>query len=169
MRKLKRQIKALKKAQKDGDSGGGKAKPHKVKKQAKFNRNNPGAHIPAAEWKELTDEQKEAARKARERDGIPSRRTNATLETEETRTVSAVTIRELKELLARGADDDDSVPEDSTPKKLVPVTTSFPPHLLHPPPAKPLVTTQRQVAYQMSDKQQQTSGQSNKKRKQGPR
>ena len=122
--------------------GGGKTKPHKVNKQVKFNRNNPGAYIPAAEWKKLTDEQKEAARKAREKDGIPSRRTNATVETEEIRTVDAMTVRELKELLAQGTDDDDSVPEDSAPRKLVPVTTAHPHHLLQSPPPRPLVTTQ---------------------------
>ena len=115
------------------------------------------ATIAAAEWKKLTDEHKEAARKAREKDGIPSGRTNATVETEETRKVSTVTIRELKELLAQGTDDDDRVPEDSTPRKLVPVTITFPPHLLQSSPPKPLVTTQRQVAHQQSDKQQQTS------------
>ena len=153
----------------NGKGNGGKSKPHKVNKQAKFSRNNPGAYIPAAEWKKLTDEQKEAARKAREKDGIPSRRTNATLETEEERTLKSLTVRELKELLAQGTDDDDSVPEDSTPRKLVPVTTDYPDHLLQSPPPRPLVTTQRQVAYQNSDRQQSPHDQSNKKRKRGPR
>ena len=125
--------------------------------------------VPAAEWKKLTDEQKEAARKAREKDGIPSRRTNATVETEEERTLKALTVRELQELIDQRKEDDDSVPEDSTPRKLVPVTTAYPPHLLHSPPPRPLVTTQRQVAYQQSNKQQQEPGQSNKKRKRGPR
>ena len=142
----------MKNAQGNGKGNGGKPKPHKVNKQAKFNRNNPGAHIPAAEWKKLTDEQKEAARKAREKDGIPSRRTNATVETEEKRTLNAMTIRELRELLVQGTDDDDSVPEDSPPRKLVPVTTAHPPHLLQSPLPRPLVTTQQQVAYQTSDK-----------------
>ena len=111
----------------------------------------------------------EAARKAREKEGIPSRRTNATLEIEEERTLKSLTVRELKELLAQGTDDDDSVPEDSPPRKLVPVTTDYPDHLLQSPPPRPLVTTQRQVAYQNSDRQQPPHDQSNKKRKKGPR
>ena len=70
MKKLRRKLKQVQAKLNKKRNGGG---PHKKNTSAKCSKKNPGAFIPASEWRKLSDEQKEAARKARQADGISTR------------------------------------------------------------------------------------------------
>jgi hypothetical protein len=68
---VKRDLKQLKSKLMMADSKA-KGSPAKKKNQAyKYDKNNPGAYIPAGEWKLLDSDQRKAARDARMKDGIP--------------------------------------------------------------------------------------------------
>ena len=100
----------------DGDNGGNrngrngrhKKPPHKKNQKTKFNPKNPKGWIKGNKnWANLPKEQKEAARKARAEDGIPTREER--LESEQ-RSVGALSTRK---------DDTDSMDvdeEESGPK-----------------------------------------------------
>ena len=155
VKKLKREIKALKKGHGGKDSGD-KPKVHKSNKTnqaAKFSRSNPGAHIPPNEWKKLTAEQREAARKARERDGISTTRNNGTLATgNEERTVSVLRAVTMDSALAEGTDD----LSIDAPRQLL-AATHVPPHMLESPPGRSLMTTQRQELYKKGSKRKRST------------
>ena len=52
-------------------------KATKKNQSDKFSRSNSGAYIPLEEWKKLSDEEKAAARAARHKAGIPTRKVGA--------------------------------------------------------------------------------------------
>ena len=71
IKKAQRKIKKLEAKIKKKDK---KLKATKRNQATKFNKRNPGAYIPAAEWHKLSPEEKVAARKARQAQGIPVRK-----------------------------------------------------------------------------------------------
>ena len=74
-RRLKKAERKLKKAQRKHEQV--KSGAHKKNSSNKFSSGNPGAYIPTSEWRKLTEEQKAEARKARQKDGIPTRKVGA--------------------------------------------------------------------------------------------
>ena len=141
LKALRRQIKNLKQRLNKKQKG----KAHKKNTASKFDRSNPGAYVPTKVWGEMSDEQKEAARAARMRDGIPSRRG-----------VSAISTQPAVE--SSDESDDESVKEVKTiqiqtlKRKASPSSGTevkkVPKKLLKSPSYTPVNTTQRQALYQ---------------------
>ena len=125
IKRAKRKLKQLRaKINKSKD----KLNAHKRNTAAKYSRSNPGAYIPASEWKKLTPEEMDAARKARQTAGIP------------TRSVGALSTKSNKQ-------EEDMEIVDLSGTSNISQLKQVPPHLLKAPPKGGLVTSQRQAMY----------------------
>ena len=153
IKKAQRRIKQLQAKIKRGEK---KLRAAKKNSARKFNKKNPGAYIPAAEWKKLTDEEKSAARKAREAQGIPTRRVGAL-----TTSRSADQDEDMEDAIADGVanmglecdqDEEDSEERGDSdgPAQLASLKQGppqVPPSLLVAPKTKSVATTQRERFY----------------------
>ena len=127
VKKLKRKVKALKKKAKTYKDKGSKG-AHKKNEATKFSKSNPGAFIPYSEWNKLSEEEKKAAREARQAAGIPTRK-----------------IASMSISTGSGSDSEDDGDKKPRATKLK-VLTGVPQSLLKPT-KRPLVTTQRSDLY----------------------
>lgn len=140
LKKVKRKLKQVKSKLKMAKKKNLAAKFEKTNKATKFSKNNPGAYIPAAEWKKLTPEQQAEARKAREADGIPTRR------------ISAL-IGGKSDVEDKSDGENGLVDEEEQPHTLVPQMKTIrevPKHLLKAPHYKKVDLTQRSKLYKVA-------------------
>ena len=94
----------------------------------------------------MTPEERELARKAREKVGIATRRPAANLSA-----VRRVGTMDM-DGEPQGTGEDVDVPSDEEVPRKLQAATAAPPHLLQSPPVKPLATTQRAAAYKRQPK-----------------
>ena len=112
--------------------------PRKKNTAAKFTKKNPGAYIPKEEWNKLTEEQKVAAREARNADGIPTRGLKALIRAPVPSTQPVVeppTAMVVEEL------------EEETPLPPAKAASAIVNRLLAAPKVRQLTTTQREATY----------------------
>ena len=136
LKQAKRKLKQMKSKLKMAKKKHLAAKFEKTNKATKFNKSNPGAYIPIAEWKKLTPEQQAAARKAREADGIPTRRIGA--------------LSGSKSDVEEGLVDDQEQHQTLLSQKKT--IREVPKHLLKAPRYKDVDLTQRSKHYKVAEK-----------------
>ena len=140
LKQAKRKLKQMKSKLKMVKKKNLAAKFEKTNKATRFNKSNPGAYIPAAEWKKLTPEQQAAARKAREAVGIPTRK------------IGALTGGKPDDR-DKSDEEDGLVDEQEQPPILLPQKQTIrevPKHLLKAPTYKPVDLTQRSKLYNVA-------------------
>ena len=120
----------------------------KRNKLAKFDKKNPGAYIPATEWKKLDAAQQTAAREARKKKGIPVRQVGAI----RTRKVKYMGTTKDEDKSDEEAPEEAAVavmppPEAASPPVNISTLKKVPPSLLVAPPARAFALTQRESLY----------------------
>ena len=126
LKQLKRKLKAAQAKLKD-------KKATKKNTAKKYTKSNPGAFIPVEEWRKLTDEQRDAARNARQAAGIPTRKVG-----------SVATV--LKKPECQVDEELPKISNDLQKLKITKTAAKVPASLLQAP-KRGLVTTQREALY----------------------
>ena len=141
-RRLKKAERKLKKAQRKNEHV--KSGAHKRNNSNKFSSGNPGAYIPTSEWRKLTEEQKAEARKARQKDGIPTRKVGAIRVIKNTKTTTFKTpIEESKDVSMEDVDKGIKARQSAPERQVPPSVLNAPPPPSNKPKARALSVTQR--------------------------
>ena len=164
LKQLKRQLKETRdqlkaKRLRGGDGGKKKGKKKGSKKPSnKFDKNDPGAYLTAKAWNKLQPEEQEAARKAREQEGIGSKSTISSITT-----ADPIATEEKDTIVVDDTDEEEEETERERTRRVKIAATSTisrldvieqptrdvraPPHLLVAPTMRQIATTQQGATY----------------------
>ena len=152
LKKLKRQLKQAK-AKYNRKFNLKHKGPKKKNRADKFSKKNPGAFVPAAEWKKMTAEQQAAARAARQADGIATRKVSGVFSTSNNGDDDTSDEEVAAKLGGLDISDEEmEIDEDDrkpAAKPTIKTLKGVPSHLLKPPARSPQLT-QRATLYSLN-------------------